>query len=109
MIHLSRSEVVDPAFVSIVEQALNNVLIRERPSEVYLIQIGGWFDYKWQAFSGTFMHEIAVWRHNLTLPPFHPSRVVSQTHFDLRSDGSGYNPSQRQALHIHQASRNNLG
>jgi hypothetical protein len=107
MIHLNHTAGADSDFVVIVEQALENALNRIRPLEVYVIQIDGWFDYKWQGFSGTVMHEIAVWRHNLSLPPFHPARVLNQTHF-VRSEGSSYEPSPAKPLHISQASSANL-
>ena len=107
MIHLSHTDGIDSDFLAIVEQALNNAQQRVAPSEVYVTQIDGWFDYKWQGFSGTVMHEIAVWRHNLSLPPFHPSRVLSETHF-VQSEGSSYESSPAKPLHISQASSANL-
>jgi hypothetical protein len=73
-----------------VERALNNVLGRSPPSEVNVVQVDGWFDYKWQRFSGTVMHEIALWRNKLTVPPFHPSRVLSETCFRLSPDLGSY-------------------
>jgi hypothetical protein len=76
MIELKETEEGDSGFVPIVERALTEALQRSRPGEVYVVKIEGWFDYKWQKFSGTSMHEIAIWRHKFTVPPFHPSRVL---------------------------------
>jgi hypothetical protein len=107
MIHLNHTADVNSDFVAIVEQALNNALDRVRPLEVYVIQVDGWFDYKWQGFSGTVMHEIAIWRHRLSLPPFHTSRVLNQTHF-VQADDSSYMASDAKRLHISQTSSANL-
>ena len=107
MIHLSDTDGINPDFLAIVEQALDNAMQRVRPLEVFVLQIDGWFDYKWQGFSGTVMHEIAIWRHNLSLPPFHPSRVLRQTHF-VQSEGSSYESSPAKQLHISQPSSANL-
>lgn len=54
------------------------------------------------------MHEIAVWRNNLTVPPFHPSRILSETCFQLRSDLELYAVASAKRLHINQASAENL-
>lgn len=85
---------------------MNNALEFSRPSDVYVVQVDGWFDYKWQKFSGTILHEIAIWRRNLTVPPFHPSRIVSETYFRL--DSGIYEVASARPLHIHQASGENL-
>ncbi len=86
MMELGESRDSDSTFASIVERALNNAVESSNPGEVYVEQVDGWFDYKWQQFSGTVMHAIAVWRNNLTVPPFHPSRILSERYFRLRPD-----------------------
>ena len=106
MIHLSPTNATDEHFLAIVERTLDIALLHARPLEVYIIQVDGWFDDKWQGFSGTVMHEIAVWLHKLTVPPFHPSRVLAQTHFVLKD--AGYESSPGKQLHIAQPSRANL-
>ena len=105
MIRLSETE-GDSGFVPVVERALNNALEFSRPSDVYVVQVDGWFDHKWQQFSGTILHEIAIWRRNLTVPPFHPSRIVSETYFRL--DSGSYEVASAKPLHIHQVSGENL-
>ena len=108
MIELRETTGGDSGFAQIVERALNNVLEHSRLSEVYVVQVNGWFDFKWQQFSGTVMHEIAVWRNNLTVPPFHPSRVLSERWFRLSPDLGTYQVASTKPLHIHQASAENL-
>ena len=108
MIRLGETVEGDSRFVPVVERALNNALEFSRPSDVYVVQVDGWFDYKWQQFSGTILHEIAIWRRNLTVPPFHPSRVLSESHFRLYPDSGIYEVASAKPLHIHQASGENL-
>lgn len=98
----------DSGFASVAERALNNTLRRARPAEVYVVKVDGWFDYKWQEFSGTVLHFIAFWRYELTLPPFHPSRILSQEYYRLRPDGAGYEPAPAKPLHISQPSSANF-
>ena len=100
--------VTDAGFIPIVERALNNTIRRARPAEVYVVRVDGWFDYKWQEFSGTVMHAIAVWRYELTLPPFHPSRILSQEYYRMRSDRAAYEPAAAGPLHISQPSSANF-
>lgn len=97
----------DSAFVSVVERALNNTLRSARPAEVYVVRVDGWFDYKWQQFSGTTMHEIAVWFKKLNLPPFHPARILSQEYYRVSPDG-GYEQAPAKPLHIYQQSSDNF-
>ena len=108
MIELREAKESDSGFESIVERALNNAIQRSNPGEVYVVQVDGWFDYKWQQFSGTVMHAIAVWRHRLTVPPFHPSRILSERYFRLSPDLGLYAAASEKPLHINQASAENL-
>lgn len=91
-----------------MERALNNAVQRSNPGEVYVVQVDGWFDDKWQGFSGTVMHEIAIWRDKLTVPPFHPSRILSERYFRLNPDLGQYAVASAKPLHINQASAENL-
>lgn len=54
------------------------------------------------------MHEIAVWRNELTLPPFHPSRVLSEKCFRRSFDLGSYELISAKPLHINQGSAENL-
>jgi hypothetical protein len=109
MLKLKLTENGDRNFVAIVEQVLNNTLQLYYPAEVYVILIDNWFDYKWLKFSGTVMHEIAVWKYKLTVPPFHPSRVVSQSYFHASNTVPiYYEAAPSKPLHIIQHSNNNL-
>jgi hypothetical protein len=106
---IKQKENDDPLFLAIVERVLRETLRLHQSSEVYVVQIDHWFDYKWLEFSGTVMHEIAVWLYKLTVPPFHPSRVVSQSYFRAATyTPTSYEAAPSAPLHIVQQSRSNL-
>lgn len=48
MIELKDPKDSDPTFASIVDRTLNNAVESSNPGEVYVVQVDGWFDYKWQ-------------------------------------------------------------
>lgn len=52
VIRLGETVEGDSRFVPVVGRALNNALEFSRPSDVYVVQVDGWFDHKWQQFSG---------------------------------------------------------
>jgi len=94
-------------FEAIADRALRNSVRLSQVDEAYLVKVRGWFDYKWESFSGTLMHGIAIWRGDLRIPPFHPSRILGEKHF--RNDAEGLREiTASQHLHIAQASADNL-
>ena len=109
MIALNRTDKDDALFVDIVGHLLNEMVQHHQLDEVYIVHIDNWFDYKWLNFSGTVLHEIAVWKSKTTLPPFHPSRVINQLHFRLSERASLlYEAAPSKPLHILQPSAENL-
>ena len=108
MIELSESNETDPGFAAIVERTLNNAVQRDKPRDVYVVQVDGWFDYKWEGFSGTEMHEIALWAARLTIPPFNPSRILQESYFRLNPTSDLYETASAKPLHVYQASVRNL-
>jgi hypothetical protein len=68
-------------FVAIVNQITSGLLDRDAPSSLILIKVNNWFGFKWRNFSGKGLGVVPVWKHNLTVPPFVPSRIVSQRRF----------------------------
>lgn len=102
MITLRPRENIDPSFVAIVEQILDNTLQLHQPAEVYVVLIDNWFDHKWLEFgSNKNDGDGSGWRPKLMLPPFEPSRVLSQSHFQTHSSApSLYEISSSNPLHI---------
>ncbi len=109
LIVVNETEHDDPRFVAIVERTLNETVRLHQPGEVYVIQIDNWFDHKWLEFSGTVLHEVAIWKSELTLPPFQPARIVSQSHYRAANPSPPlYEIMPSRALHITQQSSRNL-
>lgn len=109
MITLNAIESDDPAFVKLITAVLNGAVLRYNPTEIYVVQIDGWFDHKWLAFSGKVMGAMGVSMHRLTVPPFHPHRVSRQSYYRVDSSTPGeYRMLPAEALHIEQWSESNL-
>ena len=86
MITLDPIENIDHSFVAVIEQILNNTLQLHQPSDVYVVLIDNWFDHKWLEFHSHRNDSDAFgWRIKLMLPPFEPSRVLSQSFFQAQS------------------------
>lgn len=93
----------DPEFLAWVEGVIVGVETRFEPDECYVVKINNWFGQRWLRFSGRSLGAISLWKTKLTLPPFVPSRVVSQRRFW----SEGPRPPQR-SLHVWQRSGENL-
>jgi len=77
-----------PDFIRHVEQVVNGVVRRHLPETLVLIKINNWFGSNWLGFSGKALGALGVWNKprnepadNIRIPPFVPSRVVSQRSF----------------------------
>ena len=106
MITLTDSD--DPRFVALARQLLDAAIASYRPAEVYLIRIDGWFDAKWLNFSGKSLGAVGIANRRTTIPPFHPNRVLGETHFSAASESGAFVPSAAAPLHIAQSSGDNL-
>ena len=81
-------------FKSIVETIIHHLIQTFNPTEVSVIRIRNWFDHIWLNYSGKqilkydtksnpgipFVLE-PYWNTEITIPPFHPNRVLSETKF----------------------------
>ncbi|MFZ0061666.1 MAG: hypothetical protein WAL47_06480 [Pyrinomonadaceae bacterium] len=107
MITFEPSENIDHSFVAIVEQILDNTLQLHQPAEVYVVQIDNWFDHKWLEFDTSRIDTDDLgWRAKLMLPPFEPSRVVSQLSFKKHSPAPLlYEASSSNPLHLLSSNR----
>ena len=97
----------DNSFVAIVQQILDKTLQLHQSPEVFVVLIDNWFDHKWLEFGSSRNDSDAPeWRTQLMLPPFEPSRVVSQLHFRKNSSASLlYEASASNPIHILSAKR----
>lgn len=96
----------DPAFFRIVASILDSVVAESTPEVVTVIQIKNWFDQKWLNFSGKIVGAAGLWGSDITLPPFNPNRVMSQT--VCRLVNGEYESIKAPPLHILQRSSENL-
>jgi hypothetical protein len=103
--YLSAADSDDGVFLALVRSLVSGVLDSGRSKHVFVIKIDSWFGKRWLGFSGKSCGKLGIRKTRLTLPPFVPSRVVSQ--FEWTRPGA---PAQRsQHLHIWQPGGANLG
>src|SRR5215475_100961 len=94
----------DPEFVAWVERVIAGAESRFETDQSYVIKIDNWFGQRWFRFSGKAQGAFGVCQRRLTLPPFVPSRVMSQRRFFSEEAP----PPTRQRLHVRQRSGENL-
>lgn len=95
----------DPDFVRLLESVLAAELARP-PRVLYLIRIDNWFSERWLHFSGKVLGAVRICNERLTIPPFHPHRILSEHAW---TDESGQlNPAALAPLHVQQQSSQNL-
>ena len=72
--------------------------------EVWATRIDNWFGQKWCLFSGTIMHELAVWHGVPRLPPFHPNRVSATRRYKVLRNGGFERAEVSGPIEVHQTS-----
>jgi len=96
----------DLAFVRLIASILDAAVAEWTPDILIVIHIRNWFGQKWLRFSGKVVGARGVWEPELTLPPFHPHRVISQTASRLMN--GEYRRFEAPPLHVLQTSSQNL-
>ncbi|MEY3445162.1 MAG: hypothetical protein RLZZ519_3443 [Bacteroidota bacterium] len=96
-----------PIFIEKVAQILRDRIDVWSPSDIYITKIDSCFDPKWVHFSGKVLGALGLWLKRVTVPPFHPSRVVSSEYYK-REDGIYFNSKIKKPLHILQTSEKNM-
>lgn len=86
----------DADFVAWVERVIENVERRFATDQSYVVKIDNWFGQRWLGFSGKTLGALGVRKSRLTLPPFVPSRVLSQRRFF--QEGARSTPHRKLAL-----------
>ena len=109
MIILPRTPFDAPEFIDQVERLLNGVVALFAPPMFHLVQVDAWFDSLWLRFSGKTMGAVPVENSRLTVPPFHPNRVLNERRLVHDTDSNGYvEAPETIALHLHISSGANL-
>lgn len=101
LVELPITDKDDPKFVRLVTSVVDGIVAEVQPDDLFVVAIDNWFDHKWLNFSGVgvvpfesagFMSpEVSLGefrQYHVTLPPFSPKRVISETH--LRRQGTTY-------------------
>lgn len=82
-------------FIKSINKIMLGLIEKFKIKEVCLIRIKSWFDHKWLNYSGKSVvqfHGGGVvidaalnneWREEITVPPFNPNRVLSETFFRI--------------------------
>jgi hypothetical protein len=94
----------DFVYLEWVESLIAGVVRNTKPDRWFVVKIDHWFGKRWLGFSGKVLGALGVRKTRLTLPPFIPSRVVSQYRYWRKGTHPGSHPD----LHLHQRSGENL-
>lgn len=82
MVRYTKPDVTDDAgYLDWVEATVVGVEEAIKTDQTYVVKIDNWFRKRWLGFSGKVLGALGVAKAKLTLPPFIPSRVVSQRRF----------------------------
>jgi hypothetical protein len=108
MIEIVASELDAPEFLERVRRAIGGAVALHRPAELRIVRIDDWFDSKWLRFSGKTLGAVGVYAASLTVPPFHPHRVVEEARY-VADPIAGYRAAAvATPLHLEQRSERNL-
>lgn len=98
----------DPGAVAWADALLRREVARYEPRDLHLVTIDGWFSRRWLSFSHKGLGAVGVHhRRHLRVPPFTPSRVVTQRSFVRERGGAYYLVPRSPALHVRQTSEAN--
>jgi len=107
MIDIRQNNTDDSDFIDLIETFVERLLASISPSDLYLIKIDSWFDFKWRGFQGKLLGAAGIRAFDkLRIPPFIPDRVLEQRHFER--DNGGYYEGSEPLLHFYQSSSDNL-
>jgi hypothetical protein len=82
MVRYTKAEETDDSgYLDWVEATVAGVEHAIKTNQSYVVKIDNWFGKRWLGFSGKALGAFGVRKKKLTLPPFIPSRVVSQRRF----------------------------
>jgi len=105
MVRYTKTEPTDDLpYLEWVEAAIVGVEEQFDTKTSFVVKIDNWFGKRWLGFSGKALGAIGVCKRQLTLPPFIPSRVISQRRFWQ----AGEAPRRPRMLHLRQRSGENL-
>jgi len=112
IVSLDAADGDSPSFLDVAARLITATARRYDLSIVYAVHIDNWFGERWLGFCGKICGAAGVrnrtLKRSLTLPPFHPNRVLNATGHYLRGDGLYAAADQMHSLHVHQPSEANI-
>lgn len=106
MISIDANSGDDARYIEIVQRVVNSLVDRDPPDALTVVRIDNWFGDRWHGFIGKTLGALGVRGGRLVIPPFVPSRVVSESSWSR--DGQSYSSSDREPLHIKISSEANF-
>ena len=98
----------DPTFVGLMQNIIESEVNQREPAELFVVRIDNWFDHKWLGFASKRLGAFGVWPQELSVPPFNPGRVRTQTVIS-RDTGGGWRSARPVELHPAISSESNIG
>lgn len=102
-IEIDVTESDDPLLVAAFEDLVQLISMHPIKDEAFIVRVDNWFDDKWYGYSGKRAVHIdsgmpnsalntqivPVWKglEDVTVPPFSPNRILSESHFKWVDDG----------------------
>ncbi len=96
------------ALVTEAERLISGSLMAPQIKAAFIVRIADWFGPRWLGFSGKSLGALGVKDQELTLPPFVPSRVLSESYFVREKGGAFSSAVAPFTIHVRQASSANL-
>jgi hypothetical protein len=99
-------------FIDVASRLITATAKKYEVPIVYAVHIDNWFGERWLGFCGKICGAAGVrnrtLKKSLTLPPFHPNRVLKATGHYLRDDGLYAEAEELRSLHTHRPSETNI-
>ena len=104
-------------FIQIINKIIFGLIEKFQIDEISFVKIKNWFDHKWLNYSGLSVVQFHggglvpdsslnnEWREKITVPPFNPNRVLSETFFRIKPTK---NKMFEKPLHITKDSNDNI-
>ncbi|MCP4492635.1 MAG: hypothetical protein GY820_35805 [Gammaproteobacteria bacterium] len=107
MKYIDENENDDQEFLEIVQEVISGTIEKSHPDFSLVLKMDNWFGEKWLGFSHVVMGAFGVAYGNLSIPPFVPERVISQSSFIHKAADDISVEALNNPLHIHQTSEGN--
>ena len=92
-----------------MERLINGLAALFSPKAPHLVQVDSWFDSRWLRFSGKRLGVVGVRNTKVTVPPFHPNRVLQERRLVREAGAPAYTEApDAPALHLRISSGANI-